>query len=207
LPFAGPLIDQSLEHVKQLFDTNTFSVVRICKAVVPFMAKRKSGTIVNIGSIMGNMLVFELCKFILVHELTLARSSPWNGIYCASKAAMNSISEVLYVELKPFGIHVLHVAAGGVKSNIATNGLENFTLPENTLYGQFVHNIIDRVNASQDSASMPNDEFAKKVVAGALKTNPPRYMTLGGHSLLFSIFGWLPRGLVLYILWKRFSGA
>ena len=109
------------------------------------------------------------------------------------------------MELQPFGIHVLHVAAGGVKSNIATNGLVNFSLLENTLYGQFVHNIIDRVNASQDSASIKNEEFAKKVVANALKKNPPRYMTLGGHSLMFSIFWWLPRGLVLYILWKRFS--
>jgi short-subunit dehydrogenase len=56
-PFEGPLIDKSLESVKQLFDTNTFAILRICKVAVPIMAKQNSGTIVNIGSIMGNMLV------------------------------------------------------------------------------------------------------------------------------------------------------
>ena len=56
-PFEGPLIDQSLASVKQLFDTNTFAILRICKVAVPIMAKQKGCTIVNIGSIMGNMLV------------------------------------------------------------------------------------------------------------------------------------------------------
>jgi len=55
--FEGPLIDQSLKSVKRLFDTNTFAILRICKVAVPIMAKQQSGTIVNIGSIMGNMLV------------------------------------------------------------------------------------------------------------------------------------------------------
>lgn len=167
------------------------------------MAKRHSGTIVNIGSVMGNMLVFNLKSTRL--EFTLTRSSPWTGTYCASKAALNSISEGLYMELKPFGIHVLHVAAGAVRSNIATNGLNRFSLPENTLYSQFVHNIIDRTNCSQDYTSIRSNEFAKRVVANALKSNPPRYMTLGGRSLMFSILWWLPRSLVLYFLWKRFS--
>jgi len=183
----GPLVEQSLDRVKKLFDTNTFGVLRICNAVVPIMAKRHSGIIVNIGSVMGNI------------------SSPWTGVYCASKAALNSISEVLHMELRPLGIHVLHVTAGGVKSNIAANGLNGFSLPEDTLYGQFVPNIIDRVNASQDHASLRSEEFARRVVANALKANPPRYMTLGGHSLMFSIIWWLPRSLVLYFFWKRFS--
>jgi short-subunit dehydrogenase len=58
-PFTGPLIEGSLDNVKQLFDTDTFAVLRICKAVVPAMAKRHSGTIVNVGSILGNMSVFS----------------------------------------------------------------------------------------------------------------------------------------------------
>jgi 1-acylglycerone phosphate reductase len=44
-----------IEDVKQIFETNTFAVLRLCKAVVPIMAKRRSGTIVNIGSIVGEM--------------------------------------------------------------------------------------------------------------------------------------------------------
>ena len=52
-PSVGPMIDLSLDKVKETFDTNTFSVLRTCKAVIPFMAKRKSGLIINNGSISG----------------------------------------------------------------------------------------------------------------------------------------------------------
>lgn len=44
-----------MDNIKQIFDTNTFAILRVCKVVVPIMAKRHSGTIVNIGSIVGEM--------------------------------------------------------------------------------------------------------------------------------------------------------
>ena len=43
-----------MEDVHRVFDTNTFSVLRMSQAVFPHMASRRSGTIVNIGSITGN---------------------------------------------------------------------------------------------------------------------------------------------------------
>lgn len=57
LDTKGPLAEQTIDNIKQVFDTNTFSILRVCKAVVPIMAKRRSGTIVNIGSIVGEMYV------------------------------------------------------------------------------------------------------------------------------------------------------
>jgi len=54
-PSPGPVLEMPIEDVKQIFETNTFAVLRVCKAVVPMMAKRRSGTIVNIGSIVGEM--------------------------------------------------------------------------------------------------------------------------------------------------------
>ena len=46
-----------MDHIKHIFDTNTFAILRVCKVVVPIMAQRRSGTIVNIGSIVGEMWV------------------------------------------------------------------------------------------------------------------------------------------------------
>jgi NAD(P)-dependent dehydrogenase (short-subunit alcohol dehydrogenase family) len=54
---VGPLVDLSLERVRQIFDTNTFSALRIAKAVIPSMAQRRSGLIINIGSVAGEMWV------------------------------------------------------------------------------------------------------------------------------------------------------
>ncbi|CAA7265962.1 unnamed protein product [Cyclocybe aegerita] len=185
---AGPLAEQPLDFVKQVFDTNAFSILRVCKAVVPIMASRHYGTIVNIGSVVGEV------------------STPWNGLYCASKAAVHSISEVLSMELKPLGIFVLHVAPGAVQSNIAANGTSRFALAPGSLYTDFLAMIHKRINASQERNSMPSDVFARKVVANALrKGGPPQYMTLGGMAFLFSILKWLPRSWALAIVWKQYS--
>ncbi|KAK0198935.1 oxidoreductase [Armillaria mellea] len=48
-PAIGPLIDQSMDVIKRTYDTNAFSVIRMCKTVIPIMAKRHSGLIVNIA--------------------------------------------------------------------------------------------------------------------------------------------------------------
>lgn len=109
------------------------------------------------------------------------------------------------MELKPLGINVLHVAPGGVRSNIANNGIELFSLGENTLYSAYLPDIIRRINASQSPKSMPNNVFAEKVVKKVLASKPPRYMTLGHNATVFSIMKWLPRTFVLLFLWRSFS--
>lgn len=109
------------------------------------------------------------------------------------------------MELKPLNISVLHVAPGAIKSNIANNGVARFSLPEDTLYSEYLPSIFKRIQSSQGPSSMPTDKFAAKVVHQALSKRPPRYMTLGGGSTLFSVFKWLPRGFALYMLWRTFS--
>jgi NADP-dependent 3-hydroxy acid dehydrogenase YdfG len=53
--FIGPIVDWTPEKAKDLYDTNVVSIIRMCGAVFPHMAQRKSGTIVNIGSIVGEL--------------------------------------------------------------------------------------------------------------------------------------------------------
>ncbi|KAG5221070.1 Myosin regulatory light polypeptide [Salix suchowensis] len=56
---TGALLDIPLEKVRQTFETNVFAALRVAKAVMPTMAERKSGTIVNIGSVVGEMPTFQ----------------------------------------------------------------------------------------------------------------------------------------------------
>jgi hypothetical protein len=109
------------------------------------------------------------------------------------------------MECRPLGIKVFHVAPGAVKSNIADTAAKNFSLPPGSLYESFLANIMDRIYSSQGSHSMPTEEFAKQVVAKTLQKNPPSYLCLGGQSLLLTILTWLPRTVVMGILWRRYS--
>ncbi|OSD06256.1 NAD-P-binding protein [Trametes coccinea BRFM310] len=186
LGHTGPVVDTDMEEITRVFDTNLFSVIRTSKAVIPHMAARKSGTIVNVGSIFGEIPV------------------PWGGIYSSSKAALHSLSETLYMECKPFNIHVVLLAPGGVRSNIVTNqsGPERLKFPATSLYADYVDSILTKLTASQRGHPTPADAFAKQVVGAVLKPHPPRYMTLARMSGVYWAFTWLPRTWVLNLLWR-----
>ncbi|KAJ3494646.1 hypothetical protein NLJ89_g10765 [Agrocybe chaxingu] len=182
---AGPLAEQPLDFVKQVFDTNTFSILRVCKAVVPIMASRHYGTIVNIGSVF-DPLERPVLRLQSRQCTPSARSSLWSSNPSASPC--------------------LHVARALSSPNIAANGTSRFALAPGSLYTDFLAMIHKRINASQERNSMPSDVFARKVVANALKKGgPPQYMTLGGLAFLFSIMKWLPRSWALAIMWKQYS--
>ncbi|EIW75441.1 oxidoreductase [Coniophora puteana RWD-64-598 SS2] len=184
---VGTLVDVPIETVQSTFETNTFAILRTAKAVIPSMAKRKRGLIVNISSVTGEF------------------PTPWNGVYCASKAAAHSLTEVLCMECQPLGVDVMLVAPGQIKSNISTNMAAHFKMPEDTLYAEYTDKIIQRMNVSQGPGSLPTAEFARRVVSRALSARPPRYMRLGGGAAFVGILAWLPRSLVLWISWRLFG--
>ncbi|KAJ7492400.1 oxidoreductase [Mycena latifolia] len=184
---VGPLIEQPMENVKATFDANTYGVLRVAQAAFPHMATRRTGLVVNIGSVVGDTAV------------------PWNGLYSATKAAVHLMSDILSMELKPFNLRVMNVAPAAVRSNIANNQAARFSLPETSRYQAFLPNILQRMRSSQGPSAMPADACAKEIVRKALGRNPPQYMTLGGNSGLFTLFRWLPKAWVLWFLWRLYS--
>jgi len=99
----GALEDTSIEESKDVFETNVFGVHAMCNAVLPVMRQQKSGTILNISSIAGQVAI------------------PFRGIYNATKFAVEGFSEALSMEVKPFGIKVIIVRPGDYKTNIDNN--------------------------------------------------------------------------------------
>lgn len=139
------------------------------------------------------------------HLLFNGRPTPWNGVYSASKAALRSISDVLWQEMKPFNISVTHVSAGQVRSNIAKKALAaGIFMSEDSLYKPFAPVITQRISFSQGASAMDREEFAQRVVAASLLPNPPRNIMLGGMSWMFWAMSWLPRTWVLNYLWSLF---
>lgn len=97
--FFGPAEEVDLAEGEYEFKVNVFAAMKMIQAVLPFMRKQKSGRIVNISSIDGK--IYNLL-------------GSW---YVGSKFAIEGISDALRLELKPFGIDVVVVEPGAVKSS------------------------------------------------------------------------------------------
>lgn len=95
---AGPIEDTPLAMAQAQFDTNVFGVLRVCQRVLPLMRRQRAGLIVNVTSIAG--------------ELSL----PFQGIYSATKFAVEGLSEALRAEVRPFGIHIVLVQPGDFRT-------------------------------------------------------------------------------------------
>lgn len=169
----------------ELFDTNVLGAHRLVRAVFPSMATRCSGQIVVIGSVVGRI------------------PTPWNGWYCASKAALHEMTEVLRSECKPFNIDVLLVAPAAVTSNISNAGSKGFELPKDSFYKSYLDIILRRIYLSQaPKLTMKTEEFAAKVVRRITGRNKGGYFTAGGGVLMFILLGYIPRSLGLWIMEK-----
>ncbi|WP_257282873.1 SDR family oxidoreductase [Endozoicomonas sp. SESOKO1] len=143
----GPLMDMPGEELVQQFSTNVFAPMTLIRKVAPGMCARREGTIVNIGSISGVLF------------------TPFSGSYCASKAAFNALSDVLRMELKPFGVRVVTVQPGAVQSRFADNAsrvLQQVFNPD-SLYRPIDAKVRARANASQDNPT-PADRFCRNLV-------------------------------------------
>lgn len=95
----GALEEINVENTKSMFDVNVFGIINMIQAVVPEMRRKKSGKIINIGSISG--------KFV----------QPINGTYCASKFAVEALSDTLRLELHNYNIQVTVIEPGPINTN------------------------------------------------------------------------------------------
>jgi len=162
-----PAVEVPMTELRDLMETNFFGLVALTQAVAQkFMIPKRSGKIVQISSIVG--------------EIT----TPFNSIYSASKAAVTKYSDGLRLELAPFGVQVVIVKPGGVKSDIAANAAPKLSsVAGNSLYTRIWDYVSKRANASQ-SHPMETDTFAKIVVSRVLKANPPASIRAGPKSTL-----------------------
>ncbi|HZD83066.1 MAG TPA: SDR family oxidoreductase [Nitrososphaeraceae archaeon] len=99
----GPLEELSIQEFKEQFEANVFGVIRVTQSVLPIIRKQRHGTIVNISSVAGRI------------------GFPLTPAYVSSKFALEGLSESMAYELEPFGINVILVEPGVIKTNFDNN--------------------------------------------------------------------------------------
>jgi short-subunit dehydrogenase len=102
----GAIEDVSLKDIRRLFEVNLFAMIRVTQACLPGMRGLRSGTIINLSSIVG--------KFIF----------PMSGVYAASKHAVEAISDALRIELRPLGIRVVTIRPGVIATEFNEVGIQ-----------------------------------------------------------------------------------
>ncbi|MCI0883713.1 MAG: SDR family NAD(P)-dependent oxidoreductase, partial [Chloroflexi bacterium] len=99
----GPLEETTVDDLKDQFETNVYGPFRLILGVLPGMRNRGAGVIVNVSSVAGRV------------------AAPINGLYSASKWALEALSETLKYEISHFGIRVHLIEPGGVETPFGDN--------------------------------------------------------------------------------------
>jgi NAD(P)-dependent dehydrogenase (short-subunit alcohol dehydrogenase family) len=149
---AGPVENTSIEEAKRQLEVNFFGAFRVCRAVLPSMRSQRGGYIVNISSIAGFTAI------------------PYQAMYCASKFALEGLSESLRMEVRPFGIKVVIVEPGDHKTALTENRTE--TVGGTDAYSKSFRAALARTE--HDEQSGPDPDQVARLLYRIVNTQNPR---------------------------------
>ena len=156
--YTVPALEVDFEEVLDTFNINVFAVMRMCQEFAPLLIQAK-GTIVQIGSLSG-----------MIPHI-------FGSTYNASKAALHSYSNTMRLELAPFGVKVVTIMSGRVKSRLARTERK---LPEDSLYLPVNDEYQKRATHGEDGC-MSAEDFAKSVVSQVLVKTPKKWIWEGSN--------------------------
>jgi NAD(P)-dependent dehydrogenase (short-subunit alcohol dehydrogenase family) len=178
---SGAVESVSMEEVRRQFETNVLGLIRMCQLVLPGMREQRDGRIVNVSS-MGGKLTF-----------------PGGGIYHATKHAVEGLSDVLRFEVSGFGVHVVIIEPGLIKTefgNAAVGALGRAT-EEDGVYSEFNNTVAaTTAGAYEGPASRmaaPPEAVARAIHRAITKKRPkPRYVITAGARVMLGVHAVLP---------------
>ena len=162
----GCVEDVSVDEFKAQFDTNFFSIIRLIQEVGPTMRKQGSGTIVNVSSVVGRI------------------GFPASPAYISSKFALEGLSESLRFELAPFGVNVVIIEPGVIKTNFMKNMKMAEKYGPESVYADITDKVVSGVKMMCEMGTDPK-EVADAIVKATKDENPlPRYI-VGNDASMF----------------------
>jgi len=162
----GSVEDVSIDEFKAQFETNFFSIIRMIQEVAPIMREQKSGHIINISSIAGRI------------------GFPISPAYISSKFALEGLSESLRFELMPFGVNVIIIEPGMIKTNFFEPMKLGKKAEKTDAYKNITEKVLSGVKMMAQMATDPK-EVSNTIIQAIKEEKPlPRYI-VGNDALMF----------------------
>lgn len=175
--YFGSVENVTMEEARRQQEVNVFGLARLCQLVLPTMRRQGSGRIVNTSSIAGKIVL------------------PFGGWYNVSKFSVEALSDALRMEVKPFGIDVVLIEPGGIKTDwgiIAARHLKESSAgtPYETDGGRFA----DVMHYGYSSNLLSSPHVITRAILRAVDRRRPkaRYRTGRGSHLLVFLHSVLP---------------
>ena len=173
---AGALIELSAEAVQAQFDTNVFGLLRVTRAFGAAMIERRRGRIINVGSVSGRI------------------PAPMLGAYHASKYALEALTDSLRMELRPFGIDVVIIEPGTIRTEFAERVIAeaNASRTDTTRYRAIYDRQI-QLAATMDKIASGPAPVSRALVNAVEATRPrARVVAPGRFVLVIALVRLLP---------------
>ena len=157
---SGAVESVPIDDVRRQFDTNVFGLVRMCQLVLPKMREARAGRIVNMSS-MGANFVF-----------------PGGGLYHATKYAVDAISDALRFEVKAFGVDVVIIQPGTIRTEFASTAGDGLGVAGEGPYAHFNEAVGKATKEAYEKGPMKvlggGPDAVAKVVERALSASRPK---------------------------------
>ena len=164
----GALEDVPISEGRYQFEVNVIGLARLCQLVIPYMRAQESGKIINVSSIGGEA------------------GEPHGSWYHATKFAVEGLSDSLRMELKQFGIDVVVIQPGAIKTEWNTIARENLVnVSGNTAYGPMVKKHAAFLKSADEGSLASEPIVIANAIQNAIHTRHPklRYAVGGGAKI------------------------
>lgn len=176
---GGPVEALSGEAVQHQFQTNVFGLLDVTRAFLPQMRERRSGRIINVSSVVGRVVFAGM------------------GVYSATKFALEALSDALRMELAPFGVSVVLIEPGFVKTDIggaSQRQAADFAVAA-AGYEELIRKTSEFVAKQVEENGIAPEKVARRIADAATASSPKaRYVLPASSKVLVGFMTTLPDG-------------
>jgi short-subunit dehydrogenase len=163
---AGSFEEMSMDEIKSQFETNFFGAIRVIQGVLPTMRNQRNGRIVNLSSMGGRIAI------------------PLDSAYHGTKFALEGLSESLQYEVEQFGIKIIIIEPGAIKSNFFNNlKMASKAQRPDSPYTQMMQKLNAGFSFILENAAHPV-EVAKVILAAVTSEDPQLRYTVGDDAAM-----------------------